>query len=207
MSAHDRKPPAGREQAVPRVDGIVLAAGRSSRMGRDKAALELGGSTFLERAAATLRDGGCQAIVAVTSESQSANLPMGVAAAINPDPGSQQIVSIRIGIAALSGDTDAVVILPVDAPAVRADTVSRLIQTFRAIHAPIVRPIHDGRPGHPTLFARAVFEELAESDLPRGAESVVERHATDRVDVPVDDAAIAQNVNTPEDYNRLRGDE
>lgn len=203
MDSGNRKAPASPHGASP-VDGLVLAAGRSSRMGRDKADLDLDGSTFLERAVATLRAGGCRAVVAVLPGEQEPGNPLGATSAVNPDPGSEQIVSIRIGLSALSGDTAAVLVLPVDAPAVRAETVRSLIAAFQATGAPIVRPVHAGQPGHPTLFARAVFADLARDDLARGAETVVERHAAERLDVPVEDPGVTTNVNTPDDYLRLR---
>ncbi len=94
--------------------------------------------------------------------------------------------------------------LPVDAPAVRPGTVRALIEAFQAAPgAHVVRPVHDGKPGHPTLFARAVFEQLLQPGLTHGAETIVTRHSASRLDVPVDDPGIAGNVNTPADYERL----
>lgn len=205
------------------VDGIVLAAGRSSRMGAPKADLELDGRTFLQRCTDLLRQGGCRSVVVVVADEPAAAavtagraLAPGdtaptpdlddVVVAINPDPDSQQIHSLRIGLAALPGDSAAAAVLPVDAPSVQPATVAGLLRAFREADpgTVIVRPVHRGQPGHPTIFARAVFAELAAGELPHGAETVVERHADARLDVPVDDPGIAANVNTPADYRSLR---
>ncbi len=192
--------------ALPTVGGIVLAAGRSSRMGRDKASLELDGSTFLARAGTALRAGGCRDVLVVVSPAHGPHVPEWMSTALNPDPASEQIDSVRIGLAALPADCAAALLLPVDVPAVRPETVRRLIETFAATQAPIVRPVFGARPGHPTLFARALFDELAGGELTRGAETVVERHAAERVDVAVDDPGVLANVNTPADFQRLRED-
>ncbi len=194
------------------VAGLVLAAGRSGRMGRPKAELELEGRTFLERCIDALLGGGCRSVVVVLGgatppgETGPAGAREGVVYTHNPDPASQQIDSIRIGLAALPADSAGAAVLPVDAPAVRADTVRRLIDAFRAARGTsglVVRPVHGGLAGHPTIFARALFPELSRAGLPHGAESVVEAHAAARLDVEVADAGIAGNVNTPGDYDRL----
>jgi molybdenum cofactor cytidylyltransferase len=198
--------PAG--DPTPPVDGIVLAAGLSSRMGQPKADLVLDGRSFLDHCIALLRQGGCRS-VAVVAGARAAARATGlddVVYTLNPDPASPQIASIAIGLAALPADSAAAAVLPVDAPAVRPETVRRLIAAFRGAApgtALIVRPVYRGRAGHPTLFAHPLFPELSGARLPRGAESVVERHAGARLDVEVDDPAIALNVNSPEDYRRL----
>jgi len=198
----------GATGATGAIDGIVLAAGRSSRMGRRKAALELDGRSFLDRCLDALLAGGCRSVVVVLGgvEAARASARDGVAYARNPDPASQPIDSLRIGLAALPADSAGAAVLPVDAPAVRADTVRRLIAALRTApgtSALVVRPVHDGTAGHPTIFARALFPELLAGELARGAETVVAAHAAARLDITVDDPGIAANVNTPADYDRL----
>ncbi|HET9984107.1 MAG TPA: nucleotidyltransferase family protein [Longimicrobiales bacterium] len=188
------------------VDGIVLAAGRGERIGRPKAELELGGQTFLEHALAALLGGGCRSVVVVVADQREV-LVTGPADDVvyvrNPDPDSEQVDSLRIGLKALPVDTAAAMVLPVDVPAVRPETVAALIQAFDREDCVIVRPVHDGRPGHPTLFARPLFPELCTPGLPRGAESIVELHAAGTRDVVVDDAGVLLDVDTPADLRRL----
>jgi molybdenum cofactor cytidylyltransferase len=189
-----------------RIGGLVLAAGRSSRMGRPKPELQLDGRSFLEHCIEVLQAGGCDPVVAVVAEARQAvaGPRPDVLWAQNADPGSEPIDSIRIGLALTPPDCAAVAVLPVDAPAVGAETVRRLLRAFRAApDSHVVRPVHQGVPGHPTLFARGVFEQLMEPGLARGAETIVQRHSARCLDVPVDDPAIAGNINTPEDYQQL----
>lgn len=191
------------------VDGIVLAAGASKRMGSPKPLLEVDGETFLERAIRTLKLGGCRIVVAVVSggdTSWAARIAdvEGALVAINDTPGSDPIDSIRVGIDTLPQDSAGVAILPVDHPRVRPDTVAALIEVFHARGAGIVRPVHADCAGHPGLFARRLFGELRRNDLPEGAHSVIAAAGDELVEVDVDDEGVVQNVDTRADLARVR---
>jgi molybdenum cofactor cytidylyltransferase len=192
-----------------KLDGMVLAAGRSTRMGESKAQLEAApGVTFLEHAVKALRQGGCRYVVAVVNDDEDWTARLadvsGAAVVINDMTGSQQIDSIRLGLAQLPEDSEGVLVLPVDFPGVQVETVAALIGEFARSRAPVIVPVHNGTAGHPVLLARAVFGELLVEPLARGAESVVDAHASDRVEVPVTDAAVLVDVDSPEDYKRFR---
>ena len=191
-----------------KVGGIVLAAGRSSRMGKSKALLDIDGETFLERAIGILLGGGCESVTVVLAPGEAAGRPGDLARARgagpieNPLEGAEQIDSLRLGLEALPDDAEAAIALPVDHPLANAATVAALIRTFRSTRAPIVRPVYRDRPGHPVLFARAVWAELADSDLEEGARDVVHRHAEEIRDVAIDDRGVTVDVDTPDDYER-----
>ncbi|HEX2090873.1 MAG TPA: nucleotidyltransferase family protein [Longimicrobiaceae bacterium] len=193
------------------IAGIVLAAGRSRRMGEPKALLPFRGESFLARVVRALREGGCEAVVVVTGP-QADGAARRVAAAAreagarvveNPDPGAEQVDSLRAGIASLPADAEAAVVAPVDVPGVGTATVRALVAAFRVRGAPIVRATHGGEHGHPTLFARRLFPELFADPLPEGARSVVHAHAAEVEEVPVAEAEILLDVDTPADYRRL----
>ena len=191
-----------------KVGGIVLAAGRSSRMGKSKALLDIDGETFLERAIGILLGGGCESVTVVLAPGEAAGRPGDLALARgaepieNPIEGAEQIDSLRLGLEALPNEAEAAIALPVDHPLANAATVAALIRTFSSTRAPIVRPVYRDRPGHPVLFARAVWAELADSDLEEGARDVVHRHAEEIRDVAIDDRGVTVDVDTPEDYER-----
>lgn len=190
------------------VGGIVLAAGRSSRMGRPKALLDIDGETFLERAVGILSEGGCETVVVVVGKGEASGRSGELARARgarvieNPLEDAEQIDSLRIGLKALADDAEAAIAFPVDHPLANADTVVALIRTFRSSGGPIVRPVYRDRPGHPVLFARAVWDELADPGLERGARDVVRRHAEEVRDVPIDDRGVVVDVDSPADYRR-----
>lgn len=191
-----------------KVAGIVLAAGRSSRMGTAKPLLELDGETFLERAIETLEAGGCEPVVVVLGDGESRGPAGEIARASgarvveNPRADAEQIDSLRVGLAALPADIDAAVVLPVDHPLAEADTVRALLRAFADGGAPIVRPVYRDCPGHPVLFARATWEELAGPDLERGARDVVHRYAAEIRDVILDDRGVTVDIDTPDEYRR-----
>ena len=190
------------------VGGIVLAAGSSSRMGRSKALLEIDGVTFLERAVETLSGGGCDPVVVVLAAGEAAgdagNLARarGARAVENALAGAEQIDSLRVGLESLPADAEAAIALPVDHPLASVEVVAALVKTFRSSGEPIVRPIYRDRPGHPVLFARAIWKELADTVLEHGARDVVHRHAREIRDVPLDERGVVVDIDTPGDYRR-----
>jgi molybdenum cofactor cytidylyltransferase len=191
------------------IAGIVLAAGRSQRMGEPKAFLRLEGRSFLERAVVALQQGGCGDVLVVAGprEDDTARriaesaLALGARAAVNPAAGSEQIDSLRLALAAMRDDAVAALVVPVDVPEVAAATVHALCEAFRRTGGPIVLPMHEGRHGHPVLFARAVWPELLEGELAEGARTVIHAHAAELVEVAV--AALPLDVDTPDDFRRL----
>jgi molybdenum cofactor cytidylyltransferase len=191
------------------VDGIVLAAGRSLRMARPKALLPIDGETFIERAIVVLRDGGCRGIVAVVGgdepEVERRAEAAGAKVVVSDDPDAAQADSLRLGLAAIGEDAAGAVVLPVDHPLVQATTVLALIREFHARGgAPAaIRPVYSGVPGHPTLFGRRIFAELAAPGLPEGARSVLAAHGDAVVDLPVEDGGVTSDIDTPDDYRRL----
>jgi molybdenum cofactor cytidylyltransferase len=182
-------------------------------MGQPKALLPAAGDTFLQRAVAALRDGGCHEVTVVVRPPEdeearriaSAALSCGARLAENPVHAPEQIDSLRTGLRSLRAEVEAAVVAPVDFPHVHAGIVMALIDAFRRTRAPIAVPMHRGKHGHPVLFARAVFPELLTDPLPEGARSVVHAHSHELVEVPVDEAGVLLDVNTPLDYQRIVG--
>ncbi len=192
------------------IDGIVLAAGRSTRMGSPKAQLEARpGVTFIEHAVHMLREAGCRYVVAVVSDSEDWTARLadvaGAAVVFNDRPGSHQIDSIRLGLAWLPDDAAAAVILPVDFPSLRVETVRTLVSAFQAKQPTVLLPTYRGRSGHPVLVARSLFGEFLTEPLAHGAETIVESHP-DRALLEVADPGVLLDVDTPDEYQRWRNE-
>jgi molybdenum cofactor cytidylyltransferase len=188
------------------IHGVILAAGRSSRMSRPKALLEVGSETFLQRAAATLRAGGCaevRAVVGADAEwAHAAAEDAGVGLVVNADPASEQVDSLRLALEALPATARAVLVLPVDLPLVTEDTVRALVQAYGAERPPLVLPFHNGVAGHPVLLDRGLFAEVLGGGLDEGVRSLIMAHARDMREVKVDDPGILIDIDTPDDYWR-----
>ena len=201
---------------MPRVLGIVLAAGQSSRMGEPKALLPLPdtGVSFVAHAIRTLRTGGVDE-VAVIGRPHDAGLRHEVARSIpagtlleNPTPHRGQLSSLLVGIAhAEAAGAGAVLVLPVDIPLVQPATVAALIAALTPGGRPIIRPRYQGRHGHPVLFAATVFPELHAADPAVGARAVLRRDPSRVMNLDVADPAILRDFDLPDDYRRLMAGE
>lgn len=177
-------------------------------MGAPKPLLALGQSTFLERGVHALREGGCDAVLAVIRADADAvaaeAVRLGVRIVRNPAPEAEQIDSVRIALAALPPQTDAAVILPADIPEVRPETVRAVIRAFWETGTPIVLPGHQERHGHPPLFAREVWPELLHGTLPEGARTVIHADPGRVRVVDTGDPRILRDIDTPAELIQLR---
>lgn len=196
------------------IAGVILAAGRSTRMGRPKALLTAPcGSTFVARLVKTLTTGGVDGPFVVGRpddellRSTVESLDSGARWVENPDAdGGGQLSSLQAGLRkADRPGIRGLMVVPVDAPTIAVDTIVTLIATFNATGAPIVRPRYQGRNGHPVVFSRAVFAELRRADPAVGAKAVLRAHQDAIVTVDVDDAGVVGDVDTPRDYEKLLG--
>lgn len=185
------------------VVGIVLAAGRSRRMGAPKPLLEVGGRTFLRAGVEALRAGGCGRVVAVVGTPEAAaEAREAGAATVEGRPDAEQVDSLRAALAHLPPQTTAALVLPVDHPDIRPGTVRMLIAAAAADPDAVIRPVHGGRPGHPTVFPRELWAALRDPNLAGGARSLVDSPDTRTVDVEVDDPGVVTDIDTPEQYHR-----
>jgi CTP:molybdopterin cytidylyltransferase MocA len=196
------------------LEGLVLAAGASSRMGRPKAALTVGraGPTFAAAAVAALRGGGVPRVLVVAGAH-----PDAVRAALARSPAVRvvtherwaegQLSSLLYGLDLLDAPlTEGVIVTLVDVPLVRAETVAQLVAAWRRTRAPIVRPRIGDRHGHPVVFDRAVFDRLRATPVERGARAVLDAVAGAIVEVPTADTGVMRDVDTPDEYRALLDD-
>ncbi len=198
---------------VQRVGGVVLAAGRSTRMGRPKALLPAGDRPFVAACVAALGEGGCDPVLAVVGraageEAAAAARGAGAIVVWNRAEDAEQLDSLRLALDCLDTlepEADGALVLPVDHPLVAPATVQVLLVAAAGDPAVVVRPVHDGRPGHPTLFRRSIWARLAEAELAEGARSVIEAPETEVRDVVVEDDGVATDIDTPEEYRRTFG--
>jgi molybdenum cofactor cytidylyltransferase len=193
------------------IPAIVLAAGRSSRMGRAKATLPLGdGDTFLTRIVRTLLDAGVDDVVVVVGHDADAIVaslaPSGLAArfVVNPDYDRGQLSSLVAGLGVVDRPgVQAVLVTLVDVPLVSAATVRTVLDCYRRTHAQVVRPTSGTRHGHPLLLDRSLFGALRTAVSEAGAKPIVRAHASPAGDVAVNDEGAFTDIDTPEDYERL----
>ncbi|MBI4265979.1 MAG: nucleotidyltransferase family protein [Acidobacteria bacterium] len=192
---------------------LILAAGDSVRMGRPKALLpDPEGRPFVARLVWTCAAAGVPDVVIVTGAEHDAIVqavsddrpPVAPRFVRNPDPSRGPLSSLWAGLDAAAHPTpEAVLMALVDVPMVRPETVRAVIDAWRRLGAPVVRPAVGDRHGHPVLFDRWVFEELRQAPLAEGAKAVVHAHADRVVNVQVDDEGCVMDIDTPADYNAM----
>jgi 4-nitrophenyl phosphatase len=111
--------------------------------------------------------------------------------------------SVRIGLAALPPDVEAVLFLHCDQPLIPPDLLRALVAGFRETGASIVYPVREGQRSTPVLFARSLFSELSDVTGDQGGREVIARHMEEVVTVEVENPDLLADVDTAEDYRRL----
>lgn len=143
-----------------RTVAIVPAAGRGERMGQDKALLDLGGRTAIERLVATCRAAAIEELI-VVRRSDAASLPTTLDVKVVTVSGNGEMAdSLRAAWLALPKDAEAVLVFPIDHALVEADTVLALGALLQRETCQIALPLFRDRPGHPVLLRRQVFAEI-----------------------------------------------
>lgn len=192
------------------IPAIVLAAGKSARMGRSKAMLPLGDAdTFLSRIVRTFQQADVDEVVVVLgheAEAVAASIEgrgLSPRLVVNEHYESGQLSSLLAGLRAIDRPgVNAMLLTLVDVPLVSAATVRAVVERYRATDAPIVRPVRGALHGHPVLIARSLFDAIRTADPSRGAKSIVRAHASAAGDVVIEDAGAFLDIDTPDDYAR-----
>lgn len=192
------------------VPGLVLAAGKSTRMGRAKANLALGDrDTFLTRIVRTFEEAGVPDVVVVLGHEAEAIAERAAASGlharfvVNPGYESGQLSSLVTGIDAIDRPgVSGMLLTLVDVPLVSASTVRAVLDRYRATGAPIVRPVKGDLHGHPVLIDRSLFAAIRSADPMLGAKPVVRAHVSAAGDVEVDDPGAFEDIDTPLEYER-----
>jgi CTP:molybdopterin cytidylyltransferase MocA len=191
------------------ISAILLAAGRSRRMGAFKPLLPFGDRTVIESCIASLRAAGVADIVVVVghrAEDVRAHLKhLDLTYAINQEPGSEMSVSIARGVQAVNPAAAGLLIALVDHPAVPAETIKVLIDEWRN-GARLIQPEHEGRGGHPVLIDLAYRDQLLRLDPESGLRGIFSEHRGEIVRVRVASPYVARDMDTWEDYQRLHRD-
>ena len=187
---------------------ILPAAGASRRMGRPKLLLPVNGRPMVAGVVEALRGGGVREIVLVTAPDdealQSWARQNGVTVAINPNPDRGMLSTIQEGIAALGGSEGEILLVsPADLPNLQSETVSNLLRKMIETGAPLAVPTFHGKRGHPLAIASRLIPEIDTLDPNVGLKQLRDRHEAELLEIEVEDAGVVQDVDTPEDYERV----
>ncbi|BCG94927.1 NTP transferase domain-containing protein [Mesorhizobium sp. 131-2-1] len=182
-------------KAEPKVEIVLLAAGRSSRMGGPNKLLALfDGKPLVRRAAERALGSRAAKTIVVTGHQRErvrvALSGLDILLADNPDFADGLSSSLKAGIAQVSDDAAGALIVLGDMPGVSSADLDRLIDAFRKSggHS-VVRAAHDGRRGNPVLLPRSLFPAIAHLEGDTGARHLVEAEGLDVIDIEIGTAA------------------
>lgn len=189
------------ERARPTAAAVVLAAGRSSRMGVPKSLLRVDGRPALEHIVATLRTAGIERVVVVLGAHACrirGEVELGDAQVVHHIGwAAGRTSSLHAGLAALPDDVDKCLLALVDMPLVEPETVRAIVDRAAVGDAEVLAPRHDGRHGHPILLRRSLFPAIAALGPDEPLRALLRCRTRDAV--AVDDPGILLDLDTPED--------
>jgi molybdenum cofactor cytidylyltransferase len=195
-------------QAFDDIAAILLAAGRSRRMGAFKPLLPFGGRSVVEACVENLRGAGVGEVSVVVGQRGAlvrealARLTY-VRFAVNEEVESEMGLSVARGVEALSVETRAVLVALVDQPAVPSEVIKSLVEAWRRTGARLVVPEWQGRGGHPVLVDLSLRAELLSLVTRKGLRALFDAHRAEVLRVPVDSPFITRDMDTWEDYVAL----
>ena len=191
------------------IAAIILAAGRSTRMGSNKLLEELDGKALVRHVADAALGSIARSVWVVTGhegESVRARLDgLGIRFVHNPDFALGLSTSLKAGVMALPAEAKGVVVLLGDMPRVTSEVINSVIQAFEAQPQAIAAvPVYQGEWGNPVLLSRSLFGAVAALQGDAGARKLLNGRAGEVLEVPVSNDAVLIDLDTPEALARAR---
>ncbi len=188
---------------------IVLAAGLSTRFGRNKLLEKIDGSTMIERVVKSAVSSRADEVVVVLGHEaqrvKEALKKFECKFVFNKDFKKGQSYSVKAGVKSVMGYADAVMVLPGDVALITPRSINMVIEEYEKCGSPIVVASYKGRTGHPILFDRSLFDEIMEiSEETMGLKAVVNRHRDSVKKVETGSNEVLIDVDSEEDLKRLQ---
>jgi len=193
-----------------RVTAIILAAGLSSRMGNPKMLLEWKGKTVLDTVLHTVTQSKVSNTILVYGAFSTEILKIAgkypVEAVFNPGyTNGSMLLSLQTGLIAIKESMDGIMIILGDQPVLKASTIDQVISDFQRTRMKVVIPSYAMRRGHPWLIDQSLVKEILNLEEPGTLRDFLGNHQSDIFYTEVDDPNILADMDTPEDYQNLRG--
>ncbi len=182
--------------------GVILSAGKSSRMGMPKALTKIGNQTFLEIIYGNMQDCGIENIFVVVGKHEQeirkcSNIkPLNLI--INPDYDAEQFSSMKLAIQHLLDKSDAIMIALVDHPLIKLETYKLLFDSAQKKENKILIPSYNYKAGHPIIIPRNAYHLFLQGDE-ETARDVIRNHKELVEYINVEDESILRNINVKKD--------
>jgi molybdenum cofactor cytidylyltransferase len=185
---------------------IILAGGESKRMKSPKMLLPFQGKTIIEKVIENVIASEVENTVVVLGafrdEILSVIKDMPVLTCYNDNYKEGMLSSVKCGFRNLPENYKAVLVFQGDQPMISSGTVNEVIHEYRRSGKGIVMPVFQNRRGHPLLIDRKYNEDVSKLSIDEGLRSLAEKHATDVLEVKVNNPEILRDIDTKEDYKR-----
>jgi molybdenum cofactor cytidylyltransferase len=185
---------------------VVLAAGKSIRMGTQKLLLPFAAQTVIGHVIDQLDSAGVDRVFVVVGVAddgvEKALAGKNVTIVHNRQPDADMLSSVRAGLRTLPPETDAALVVLGDQPSIRPAMVSEMIGAFQTAGRGIVVPAYEGRRGHPLLLAAKYFDEVLSQYDGVGLRDLLHAHTDDVYELAVTERGILDDMDRPADYER-----
>jgi len=189
------------------ISAIILAAGKSLRMGFPKLLLSIKGKSLLQHVIDNALESKADDVIVVLG-AEAAKLkreikPGKARIIVNASYEEGQSTSLRAGLQSINPESRAVIILLGDQPFINKATINALVDKYQESGSPVVAPVYNGKRGNPVLFDRSLIPELLSASGDQGGRKIVEKY-TDRVAViEIDSAIVGIDIDTWDDYQKM----
>lgn len=187
---------------------LILAAGKSTRMKQQKLLMPWNGRTVVETTVEKALASNADEVLVVTgshrSEIESLLKPSDVKIVVNESYQDGMLSSVLCGIKTIPSTVDAVLIMLGDQPMVQTSVINRIIEIYQKEGTKIILPVWKGKRGHPVLFDLQFREEMFGLKGNPGLRELLQRYPNDVKEVEVDTSEIVEDLDTQEDYQKLK---
>ena len=185
------------------ISAIILAAGKSVRMGQQKMLMPWGNTSVLGKVIETLQAAEVEDITLVTNSTTALQIT-NYKLPITLNDGGEMLESIQLGLRAQKPTAQAALICLGDQPQVEERSVRLVCEMFLAKKSSIIVPSYQMRRGHPWLIGRELWADVLQMRAPDSMREFLNKHGNDIFYVDYDSPSILQDLDTPEDYLKYK---
>lgn len=191
------------------ISAIILAAGKSTRMGQNKMLMKWGDVAVIEKVIQTIQDSGIEDIVLVTSN-ELRDMSYGLQVTgyklqvVINENNHEMLSSLQLGLQSQKATSEAVMICLGDQPQIESRSVRAVCEAYQESKSKLVVPSYQNRRGHPWLVARSLWGEILGMNENQTPRDFLNQYANEIKYVNVDTPTILQDLDTPDDYLKYK---
>jgi molybdenum cofactor cytidylyltransferase len=186
------------------ISAIILAAGKSTRMGENKLLMPWGNVAVIEKVIQTIQDAGIEDIVLITNQDYELPITNYQLRITTNNTNHEMLSSIQLGLKNQNAKSEAVIICLGDQPQIESRSVRMVCEAYRKSKSNLVVPSYQMRRGHPWLVAKPLWSEILMMNENQSPRDFLKAHANEIEYVDVDTPTILQDLDTPEDYLKYK---